>query len=1650
MRQSSPVAKPKADTGRLASGSVAAAKSDAPAQLPPAKPVEPTAKPHDAAQVSLKMATPAVDKPAPQPAAPPASALPDSLAQPANQQLPLVPQQPQPSAAKPRHAPKVASSQDGIVSLGRTPKRAYAKPAVEQPSVANYPKPQQQGQAKMDLPAAVTTANASSAGANVAEVTTDGIQPARSFDGKASFISLDFDEAPASTAASVKQQTAAAAVPLTQSLQQGQQAKTSEAAPLPDTSVLHVATPVPQASAAAAAQNAVQVSTTAQTPAATAVAAAAAAAQQAMRGIAPAQTDKDNIRPDVFSPASKQRPASAPTESPSTSKANEADAGQKPIAPPKGKVTGRGNIQIVLATKHKQEASKSGLPFPSTFQALAAQGLPPQGPISAEQLTPIPQPHSVAQAETAGYKYDSPLKAFRSYRLLSTFQTVSQLPLTSLSFTNRLDPHWPLCTYDIRGSCRDAKCLFQHASHYQLENVAMLRDLHQQAVRMGSKAALPTLPGGEITSDMMTALSQQAIRGIPNPSIALPSAPGASPAPSPSKSRAQARIPKEHRRQLASEDPLPLYTSAGTGPLATHDRPFTSQLLQSVPLEHAGVLRLLLSGLEGYESLAKDGPVGNAGSPSDQASRQSTVAQPKPADKMAGRYFQLASHEASDSPTAAATAVAAAPKAAETAASDEQRSALLTEYEQQVAAEPENEEAWLLFALQHIDFGVVDSMQGHKLLSCLKCISKGLEADSSFTCLWLLYLPLYRRHLRTKPEPDNESHKVAETCLSHSKPCYQLWLTAVHFQPDWQSRATLLQKGIVALSQTRPGGHGGVSKEEAAGWAAMRSSCVLDLALRLLLLWTSAEAHDLAANWVAELVKLAGQGKAPHTVAVKDPLAMEERALGPAARQALLAQLRQQPGNAAVLWLACAHLAAYNTLPPQTVHRLGCIQQPVVVDWQQAPPASLHSRVRSILATAASAGLACLDLKTTPQVMDAATIQSATSSTWPRQALALTIAHWELTTQAAPLLGPLPIPPGQGPLSPAAASLLLLGSLTSKAACTVQQPLPAQAMDTWQHATWPVGDTELLCMSVVLAAESQLQAFAEQFGKGEMQGGQQAGGRLQQAVSAAGSLLMQLASTVCKAIESTTEMDKPDDEEEEQQPLGLHPAAVGSLAARAYQLSSGYPQAAMAFLVAAVLPEWQWEVTGAGQVEDGPAVQGTNRAAPIVLSDDEEDPQTTPVAALERARVYRKRDRSASRSVTPCKPRPPGTSPHSSKRRQNRHSSSSSSGSSSYSDSDSSSGSSSRSSGSYSSSDVNSSSNDSLQPDTKRRRYADAISEGLHSELSADAQDVGLDWPVVEASGTLAELYLVTSAFQELSRLAVPSQDPQDFEEGEIRAVDQDMRRRHAAHWGHNLALYRALGGQAPGALTALQAALLTADGSCYLQRHIWQETLHLASAVLPTTSEANADSAITIPAEAHVSALLKSQSPEGLRQKLGLLQQFQGWQQEDAALSPLALPTLPIQDARARALLDQQTMHHGEVMKDAVLAMLTHLNPAQETALIEAMASGMPATAAKAQLLLDLAARKPQEGQYASWMLPLATTALLNAAPPPAPHLWLQGIVLAERHSRAAALELSTCATARHPQSKALSKRHSALQASADGPAASTSSGVSKARADL
>ena len=64
------------------------------------------------------------------------------------------------------------------------------------------------------------------------------------------------------------------------------------------------------------------------------------------------------------------------------------------------------------------------------------------------------------------------------------------------------------------------------------------------------------------------------------------------------------------------------------------------------------------------------------------------------------------------------------------------------------------------------------------------------------------------------------------------------------------------------MSQAEPGDYKGVGKNEEADWAAMRSACVLDLVLRLLLLWTSMEAYDVLTGWITELLKLVGRARA--------------------------------------------------------------------------------------------------------------------------------------------------------------------------------------------------------------------------------------------------------------------------------------------------------------------------------------------------------------------------------------------------------------------------------------------------------------------------------------------------------------------------------------------------------------------------------------------------------------------------------------------------------------------------------------------------------------------------------------------------------------------------------------------------------------------
>lgn len=96
---------------------------------------------------------------------------------------------------------------------------------------------------------------------------------------------------------------------------------------------------------------------------------------------------------------------------------------------------------------------------------------------------------------------------------------------------------------------------------------------------------------------------------------------------------------------------------------------------------------------------------------------------------------------------------------------------------------------------------------------------------------------------------------------------------------------------------------------------------------------------------------------------VSDVLSMPDASLQPAAREALKVALHAHPCEAATLWLAVAHVAAWQRLPDCVVHRLGYRQAPVVLHWGAAPPVSTNAAVATLLRNAASRCCGCLDLE---------------------------------------------------------------------------------------------------------------------------------------------------------------------------------------------------------------------------------------------------------------------------------------------------------------------------------------------------------------------------------------------------------------------------------------------------------------------------------------------------------------------------------------------------------------------------------------------------------------------------------------------------------------------------------------------------------------
>uniref|UniRef100_A0A4W6C1P7 Zinc finger C3H1-type containing n=1 Tax=Lates calcarifer TaxID=8187 RepID=A0A4W6C1P7_LATCA len=73
--------------------------------------------------------------------------------------------------------------------------------------------------------------------------------------------------------------------------------------------------------------------------------------------------------------------------------------------------------------------------------------------------------------------YHSPLLVFRSYRFSPYYRTKEKLPLSSVTYSNTIEPRKCFCRFDLTGTCNDDDCRWQHMRNCALTGNQLFQDI---------------------------------------------------------------------------------------------------------------------------------------------------------------------------------------------------------------------------------------------------------------------------------------------------------------------------------------------------------------------------------------------------------------------------------------------------------------------------------------------------------------------------------------------------------------------------------------------------------------------------------------------------------------------------------------------------------------------------------------------------------------------------------------------------------------------------------------------------------------------------------------------------------------------------------------------------------------------------------------------------------------------------------------------------------------------------------------------------------------------------------------------------------------------------------------------------------------------
>ncbi|XP_062403840.1 zinc finger C3H1 domain-containing protein isoform X2 [Sardina pilchardus] len=102
----------------------------------------------------------------------------------------------------------------------------------------------------------------------------------------------------------------------------------------------------------------------------------------------------------------------------------------------------------------------------------------PCGKAIQVDVDPLTTPASRVELKPVPFgAYHSPLLAFKSYRFSPYFRTKEKLPLSSVSYSNVIEPKKVFCRFDLTGTCNDDGCRWQHMRNCTLTGNQLFQDI---------------------------------------------------------------------------------------------------------------------------------------------------------------------------------------------------------------------------------------------------------------------------------------------------------------------------------------------------------------------------------------------------------------------------------------------------------------------------------------------------------------------------------------------------------------------------------------------------------------------------------------------------------------------------------------------------------------------------------------------------------------------------------------------------------------------------------------------------------------------------------------------------------------------------------------------------------------------------------------------------------------------------------------------------------------------------------------------------------------------------------------------------------------------------------------------------------------------